>query len=238
MSLKTKFLISFQHSGRRWFCNVLGHYDQYLLNMDPSGTWVRQQNPLRTYGTNKRWNIVPSHCNNGIGNNILVPRFYKYRQAVILIRHPAKVIYSVYRGRKAKNPEFNMSPELFVNDHILEYFISYANKVYSCIGQNNKKFISYNRLFTEQFSDEKGEWEKVIRFFFGSVDRGLLDKAISNNIASDQYADGVKRYNRAEPFELGRLTDMEKTIDKFIEPELRCRLDKKIYKYFKDEIYL
>lgn len=238
MPFRTKFLISFQHSGRRWFCNVLGHYDQYLLDLDPAGTWVKGQNPLKKYGTDKRWNIVLSHCNTGVGKDILVPRFYRFRPAVILVRHPAKVICSMYRGRKAKIPEFNLSPEEFTRNGILDFLISYSNSVYSCIGQANKIFAPYNRLYSEQFENKKEEWSRVVRFFFGTVDDEIMRKAILNNVASNNYADGVKRHNRAEPSTLGQLTNLEKEIRELIKSELSSRLYPDICRFFEDNEYI
>lgn len=227
-----------QLSGRRWVCNVIGHYDHYLQNSDPSETWVQHQNPLKIYGTQERWNIVPSHCNSGLGKEILLPKLFKYRPAIVLTRHPAKIIYSHYRGRKEKDPNFVMPLDIFIQERMIKFLIYYYNTVYSCIGQKNKHFINYNEIYAEQFSDNHENWSKIIRFVFGSIDDGILRKSIQNNIATLNPTVGVKKYIRTEPSKMGKLSDEEEHVWSLIHSELNAKLAPNVRELFVTNGYL
>lgn len=172
MSWRSKFLIPLQKSGRRWCCNVIGHYDHYLLGLDPKGTWVTGANPLRGYGTNKRRHIVPTHCNDTSFGSVELPRFYRLRPAAIIVRHPVKVAHSFYRGRrkaaKGASGAALGSLEVFVESRFLDYFVRYANEVYDVRGHRNKVLVSCGQLFDEQFTDNKPEWPKLLVFFLAS----------------------------------------------------------------------
>jgi len=200
-----------------------------MLGLEPKGTWIKHRNPLKKYGVTTRWNIKLSHCNNGLGGEIQPPSFYRLRPAIIVVRHPAKWISSRFRKIPA---ERNLELEEFVMNEALDFFIDYSNEIYSCIGQSNKLFLSYKKLYEEQFLHSQPSWAAMMRFLFTSVDVDILRKSINNNIADGENSDLVQRYFNTKPSGLLQLTDVESLISKMISGELKSRLSPKVLNFF------
>ena len=148
---------------------------------------------------------------------------------IIVVRHPAKWISSRFRKIPA---ERNLELEEFVMNEALDFFIDYSNEIYSCIGQSNKLFLSYKKLYEEQFLHSQPSWAAMMRFLFTSVDVDILRKSINNNIADGENSDLVQRYFNTKPSGLLQLTDVESLISKMISGELKSRLSPKVLNFF------
>lgn len=236
--LTRKYFISFPLSGRRWISNVLGHYDQLLQGKDPSGIWHRSANPLKKYGTQDAWNLIPTHCTKRKGEEISAPKFYRFRPCFIVIRHPAKVAVSQYKGMQNRNEDFSLSLEEYLEEKFLDYYAEYANQIYRCLGQKNKVFANYHDLFLEQNSDEKPNWESIIRFVFGDLDSEKLAAALDNNNAQKTAQPSFKKdIFKSSPDKMNELHGQELEIKDIVEEQLALRLSPKINKYFEESIY-
>ncbi len=231
---KNRFLVSLQLSGRRWVCNVLGHYDMFLRGEDPTGIWAQQPNPLEAYGTQDRYHLVPTHCTQAIGGQVVLPKFYSFRSAVVITRHPAKVAFSRYRGRKKKDPNFQYTIEEYLEQIFADFYITYSNEVYRNLGQSNKLFLTYADLFAEQYLEEIPNWGKMARFVFGKVEPDLLHRAIDNNNAEKSAEGTVEKFIRTPPDKMDSFYEEELMIRDFLAPRLEEGLNPAVLSYFKE----
>lgn len=234
---KTKFLISLQSSGRRWLCNVIGHYDALARGerISPEDG-ASCSNPLIYYGTQDRMNLVPTHCVGTIGGKIAVPKLFRFRPSIILIRHPAKVAYSHFRTFQSRNSQINYSVEEYLDRFFTNFYIEYSNKVYKYIGHKNHVFLAYQDLLAEQNLEVKPNWELANERIFGCVDRKFLTEAIYNNSAFQKSPLAAKKYiKRTPPAKLNEFYDEELYIAQLLRPKLQSELNPSIARYFNDK---
>ena len=238
--LKAKFLVSLHSSGRRWFCNVIGHYDAFLQGKNPTEKeWTGRSNPLVFYGTRERWNLNLAHCTDKIGGTISVPKMFGFRPAIILIRHPAKVAFSHYRALRKKNPELNYTLEEYLDKEFSDFFVEYANKVYKHVGQKNRIFLSYSDLLTEQELDYRPNWERAFKFIFNDVNPDLLTMAINNNSAHKSSSSNSNKFIKRTPAnKLNEFYDEELIILEHLKPKLSAELSPAIQKHFREKNFL